>query len=294
MQPTRTWIIAFTLVVCCMFWALAYGADETTVKGYITGRTGETLTVRGMDSTNTTVLLTDDTKVQEPEGAFRHKEMSMSALVPGLAIEVKGTANENGQLIAKTVRFSSSALKTASAIQAGLMPTEQAVEANKQSITANEQTIAANERSTEANKQQIAVNQAEVQKRFSELSEYETKGDLVISDFPPGKFVLSQKDKAALMQLAQKAMKLEGYLIQVKGFCDSTGTAAQNQALSRDRAEAVIEYLEQQANVPIRHILAPGAMSTVEPVASNETAAGRAENRRVEVKVLLNRGIAGS
>jgi OOP family OmpA-OmpF porin len=82
-------------------------------------------------------------------------------------------------------------------------------------------------------------------------------------------------------------------MIQVKGFCDSTGSAAQNQELSRDRAEAVIEYLEQEASVPMRYILAPGAMGTVEPVASNETAAGRAENRRVEVTVLLNRGVAG-
>ena len=96
------------------------------------------------------------------------------------------------------------------------------------------------------------------------------------------------------MELAQNAKQLKGYLIQVQGFCDSTGTAELNQELSRDRAEAVIAYLEQQADVPMRHILAPGAMSTVNPVASNQTAAGRAKNRRVEVTVLINRALASN
>jgi OmpA-OmpF porin, OOP family len=50
----------------------------------------------------------------------------------------------------------------------------------------------------------------------------------------------------------------------------------------------------QQGKVPIRHIVAPGAMGEYGEVASNETAAGRAENRRVEVKVLVNKGIAGN
>jgi outer membrane protein OmpA-like peptidoglycan-associated protein len=292
MKPYRTGTIV-GLVLCCLSWSVAFGGDETTVKGFITGRTGDTMTVRGLDSTTTTVMITDDTKVQEPEGAFRHKEMSMSALVPGLAVEVKGTTDDKGQLVAKTVRFKSSDLKTASQIQAGLVPTEQAVQANKQSIAANQENIAANKQQIAANQEQLAKDQAETQKRFNELSEYETKAVLVISDFPVGKATLSEKDKTQLSQLAQKAKGLQGYLIQVKGFCDSTGTAAQNQVLSQERAEAVIAYLEQETQVGMRHILAPGAMSTVDPVASNETAAGRAENRRVEIKVLLNKGIAG-
>jgi len=63
--------------------------------------------------------------------------------------------------------------------------------------------------------------------------------------------------------------------------------------LSMERAQSVIAYLLQDCNVPVRHIVAPGAMGTADPAAPNETAQGRSDNRRVEVKVLVNRGLAG-
>jgi OmpA-OmpF porin, OOP family len=97
-----------------------------------------------------------------------------------------------------------------------------------------------------------------------------------------------------LKQLAQTALGLTGYIIEVKGFADASGSAIMNEKLSEDRAKKVISYLIQQCNVPVRHVVAPGAMGEYQPVASNETKEGRAENRRVEVKILVNKGIAGS
>jgi outer membrane protein OmpA-like peptidoglycan-associated protein len=88
-------------------------------------------------------------------------------------------------------------------------------------------------------------------------------------------------------------VNLTGYIISVKGFASTTGGAAMNQKLSMDRAQAVMAYLIQSCNVPVRHIVAPGAMGTADPAAPNETAQGRAENRRAEVKVLVNKGLAG-
>ena len=94
------------------------------------------------------------------------------------------------------------------------------------------------------------------------------------------------------MRIASDASSLKGYVLQVKGYTDSSGSAAVNQALSMRRAQSVIAYLEQSGNIPLTHVLTPGAMSESHPMSSNETAEGRAENRRVEVKVLVSRGLA--
>jgi outer membrane protein OmpA-like peptidoglycan-associated protein len=148
---------------------------------------------------------------------------------------------------------------------------------------------------TSANSQAISANQQQIEattKRFSELSEYDTKAGVKVN-FAVGKSVISADDKAALQKLAKDAVGTTGYIISVKGFADSSGAAAMNQQLSMDRAQAVIAYLIQDCKVPVRHIVAPGAMGTADPAASNETSSGRAENRRVEVKVLVNKGLAG-
>lgn len=271
----------FCWLVCCLF---ANGQEEVKVKGMITSRTGDQMTIRTPDG-DRTVSLTDDTVAQVPSGLFRHKETSMAELIPGLSVEVKGV-QDGDTLVAKTIKYSKEDLKTANAIQAGLAPTQQHVAANTQSITENRQNIAANQ-------VQIEENQAAVEQRFADLTDYEVKGSTVVY-FPVGKAELSQKNRAALLDLANNAKNLKGYIIEVKGFCDSTGNVVQNQALSRDRAQAVVEFLHQQGQIPVRHVLAPGAMGVTDPAASNETSSGRAENRRVEVKVLVNRGLAAS
>src|SRR4029077_17842126 len=112
--------------------------------------------------------------------------------------------------------------------------------------------------------------------------------------FNVGRSEISATDQEELKNLAETATGLKGYIVEVTGFADSTGSAAINTKLSEDRAKAVIPFLMQQGNVPIRHIVAPGAMGEYGAKAPNETKAGRAENRRVEVKVLVNKGIAGS
>ncbi len=298
MKINRT-IFALTLVFCCMAFTLAYGEDETNIKGLITGRTADTVTIRTADGASQIVLLTDDTKVQMPKGlGLRKKQVSWANLIPGLRIKAKGNTNAQGQMVASEITFSKDDLQTASMIQAGLVPTDLRVQSNEQNIAANQQAIAgnqqaigANQRDIAANKQQIEANEQEVNKRFSDLADYDVKHEVVVY-FASGRSTLTAKYKAELDKLTAAATKLSGYLIQVKGFADSTGNAAMNQTLSRDRAYAVIDYLMQAGNIPPRHIVAPGAMGISNPVASNETAQGRAENRRVEIKLLVNKGIA--
>lgn len=303
--------IACAALLCCLAVGMAHAAAEgqkAKVTGIITGRTGDTLTIKSMDSGTVTIVLNDDTKVQQPKGlGLRKKQMSATVLVPGLKITVDGVGDAQNRVVANSINFNSDDLETAEAIQAGLTPTKQAVATNQQDIAANKQAtetnaqgIAANQVQIAANKQQIAnnqeqidANQQEIQatnKRFSELSEYDTKGEAVVN-FAVGSSTISASDKAALKQLAQTATGLTGYIIQVKGFADSSGNAAMNQKLSMERAQEVISFLLQDCNVPVRHIVAPGAMGTADPAATNETAQGRAENRRVDVKVLVNKGL---
>jgi outer membrane protein OmpA-like peptidoglycan-associated protein len=108
-----------------------------------------------------------------------------------------------------------------------------------------------------------------------------------------GSTTLTPDDEEQLKILAQNALGLKAYIVEVVGFADSTGNPAKNTELSENRAKAVITFLMQQGSIPVRNIVAPGAMGEYGPAASNETKEGRAENRRVEVKVLVNKGMAG-
>jgi OOP family OmpA-OmpF porin len=302
MNNKRMRIIVGLLTAClvALLSASAQG-EKTKVKGLITARTGDTIILKTTDGSSITVTLDDDTKVQQPKGlGVRKKQMSAAVLIPGLKISVDGTSQDATHVLAKSITFDKDDLQTAEMIQAGLNPTEQKVAANQQNIAENKQSIGANQQNIEANKQATAANKAsidanavEASKRFSELSEYDTKDQLDVR-FASGRATISPADQEALKKLAHNAVGLTGYIIQVKGFADSSGNAAMNQNLSMERAQNVIAFLLQNCNIPVRHIIAPGAMGEAAPVASNETAQGRAENRRVEVRVLVNKGLAGN
>ena len=288
---------SLVLFACCTSLTIAVAQSETEVKGLITQRAADTLMVRS-DAGTQKVTLTDATKVQSPKGlGLRKQQMSWAELIPGLKVKIKAVQGADGSLEAKTISFSKDDLQTASMIQAGLTPTEQKVAANrdaiaenKENIATNKENISVNQANIAANKAAIAENEQEVNKRFSDLADYDVKHEATIY-FASGKSKLGKKEEEALSKLATEAALLSGYIIEVKGFADSTGNAAANQTLSKDRAYAVVNYLMQTGNVPPRRIVSPGAMGISNPVSSNETAQGRSENRRVEVKVLVNKGI---
>ena len=312
MQRNRITIGAIVTTVCLLASASAFGAsgDKAKAKGMISSRTGETLILNTTDG-KTTVVMDDSTKVQQPKGlGIRKKQVSAAVLIPGLKVSVDGVTDDQNRLVAKTITFDANDLETAEMIQAGLHPTAEQVAANQQAIAANQQATAANQQAIATNKQDIAANQQataankqaieqnikdiqETTDRFNQLTEYDVKGDLTVN-FKSGSSQIASDDQAKLKQLAQSATSLKGYIITVKGYADSTGNAAMNTRLSQDRAQAVIDYLIQQGGIPIRHVVAPGAYGETNAVAPNQTASGRAENRRVEVKVLVNKGMAGS
>ena len=271
-------------------------AQSNQVKGVINGRSGATMTVLTQGGETVTVVLTPATQVNEPEGVFRKKHLSMTALVPGLAVEVKGAFNDKHQLVADRVTFHSSDLKAAQDIQAGLAPTEQKVQENQQQIQADQQKIQQQQQELQAEEAKTAANKAAIaaaNKRFGELGDYNILGEVTVL-FGNGKVNIDPQYKPQLLKLAQQAMGVTGYVIQVKGYASKVGSAALNQKLSTERAENVTNFLEQEGKIPLTNMLAPGAMGTSQQVAPDTTAEGQAENRRVVVSILQNKAIAGT
>lgn len=308
----KTMAVGLTAVVLlASVSAFGAGGEKAKAKGMITARTGETLIVKSAEG-STTVVLTDDTTTKDDKGLFGLEKQHMSnvVLVPGLKVDVDGTSDDQGRVIAKTITVDGDDLEAAQMIEAGLHPTAQQVAANVQTLEAHSQQheahkveLAAQKENIETNQQNIAAHEQKIDRnikdieentnRFTALSEYDVKGEATVK-FNVGSSKISSTDEEELKKLAETARGLTGYIVEVTGYADATGSAAVNTKLSEDRAKAVITYLMQQGSVPMRHIIAPGAMGEYGAVAPNETKAGRAENRRVEVKVLVNKGIAGS
>lgn len=291
--------------------AFAASGDKTKVKGMINTRTGETLIVNS-GGTNVTVVLTDDTTTKDDRGLFGLDKQHMSnvVLIPGLKVDVSGTTDDQGRVVAKTITVDGDDLEASEMIQAGLHPTAEQVATNVQSIAENQENIATNKQGIATNKQDIEAHRQDIAahaqrisesekdiethtQRFMALADFDVKGEANVK-FDTGSTKISKQDQAELQKLAEVAKTQTGYIVEVIGYADATGDAAVNTKLSEDRAKAVITYLMQQGQVPMRHIVAPGAMGEYGPAASNETKSGRAENRRVEVKVLVNKGIQGS
>lgn len=300
--------IAVGILAAC-FLAVAPGQaqERVRVRGLITEHTGETIVVKTREGTTVNVVVDEDTRVQRPKGlGIRRERVSRDALIPGLRVSVDGTRQDATHVRARSVSFRGNDLQTAETIQAGLTPTAQKVATNQENIAANtenlkthEQQIAAsqkdiatNQQNIVANKTAIDTNAVETGKRFGDLSEFEVKGQLDVR-FATLSARISAQDQAALKKLAQEAIGLKGSVIQVKGFTDSRGSTALNQKLSMDRAQNVIAFLIQECSVPLHSVVGPGAMGETTPVSSNDTKSGRAENRRVEVRVLVNKGVAG-
>ena len=278
----------------CIFVLTGSIASAQSVQGVINGRSGATMTLQTADAPKLVVLLTPTTEVDEVEGVFhgRKKAMAMTALIPGLPVQVQGSTNAQGQLVADSVKFKGNDLKAAEDAQAGLQPVEAQAAANQQkdqaALAAQQAQLSAEDKKIAANKAAIAADN----KRFGELGEYNIMNKVTVL-FGNGQTTLDQQYKPQLLQLAQGAQKVTGYVIQVKGYASAVGSAALNQKLSVERANAVSEFLEQQGNIPLTNMLAPGAMGTSQQVAPDSTVEGQAENRRVVVLVLQNKGIAG-
>jgi outer membrane protein OmpA-like peptidoglycan-associated protein len=283
---------------------------KAKVVGQIVSRDGDAVNVKEKKTGQLVVVhLTDNTKVEREKGALRMRrsDMDVTAMVPGLTISAEGVGDAKGQLDASKISFDPDAFAIEVAqeqqIQANQAATQQA------QATADVGVAGAAVAQGSADQAQHTANQAGkaavgagalaladadavqmVNKRVSDLGDYKTVAQAGIY-FPTGVTDLDAAAKADLDKVAQIAMATENYMIEVAGYASATGTKAENQKLSDARATAVVLYLRNDKSVPMRRILAPAGYGATHPAASNTDSEGRSMNQRVDVKVLVNKGL---
>ncbi len=293
-----------TALVIVLALSTAVAAQTQKVEGIIKGRNGDTMLLQTSSNPNLPIILTDSTEVAQVQGMFkaRRKQMSMAALIPGLAVQVEGTMNDQNQLVAKLVRFKGNDLEDAEKIQAGMHEVkvenqQQQAELEKHNAELRAQNEALQKQQAQLAEQQakIAANKAAIDAavaRFGQLDDYYILDEVTVY-FGNGKVKVDPKYNPQLLALAEKAKTINGYMIEVKGYASSVGSVSLNQKISEDRAANVTNILVQQGHISLTRMLAPGAMGESHQVGNDKTAEGQAENRRVVVRVLQNKGIAG-
>jgi OmpA-OmpF porin, OOP family len=287
--------------------------QKQKLRGVIVKREADSFILRDITGSEIQVDLSNVTKVEEKKGnPFRRgKDYGTTALLRGLSIEVEGRGQASGALLADKIKMRDYELVAAQTTNALVVPVEGRVgeaenrlsqaEANAQRLSGQleELSAVANTARGGAKAAQETADLAvagvdAANKRIDGillgLDEFESKRDATVT-FPSGSFKLSPEAMATLDEIAVQAKSEKAYVIEITGYASSDGKADYNKRLSQERADAVVSYLVDQHMIPLRRIVTPHGYGTLHPVADNTTREGRQENRRVEVKILVNRAL---
>jgi OmpA-OmpF porin, OOP family len=250
-------------------------------KGVVISRDADNFTIRDRTRTDYQVLINDNTSIKTYGGFLSGgKKYPVTDILRGLIVEVEGRGDAQGQLVANKIRFRESDMRAAMTTDTRVGP----VEENQQRIAGQMDELYAV--AAEARSEATAANE-----RISALDDYDVQ-ETVAVNFRVNSAVLSPQAKQQLDDFASRASTGRAFMIEVSGHTDSTGGEAKNFRLSQQRAEAVVQYLAVNHKIPLRRFVTPMGYGKTEAVADNTTQAGRAQNRRVEVKMLLNRGMS--
>jgi len=282
--------------------------EKMKVKGVVTRRDADTFTVRDINGVDTVVRLSDRTSVKS-SGAFLRSgtNYGQTNILRGLNLEVEGRGGSNGELNAEKIRFNETDLRTARAVESRATPLEERasasegrlteVEQNAQKLSGQLDELAAvsnaargGAKAAQATADAAVSGVNATNDRISALDDY-TAQETASVNFRVGSSVLNPDAKTKLDEIATKALNAKGYVLEVTGFADSTGGTEMNRRLSQRRADAVIRYLVENHQIPLRRIVTPYGFGETNPVADNTTREGRTQNRRVEVKVLVSKGL---
>ena len=288
--------------------------QKIKINGIIVTRGEEHFTLVTHDkSTTYMVNLLPDTDVSTYQvGVFRgNKDYAKTYLLRGLSCQVEGRGDASGAINASDVRFKEVDLRNAQALNMLLTPVETQVASNTERIGANEATNAKQQGQIEENAALTAKAQATADQGLSAAEKAQMTADRAndringLDDyelikvfnvpFATGKYTLSPDAKKLIDDAAAwvKTQNSNGWMVSIVGFADSTGKSAANKTLSQRRADTVINYVVDTYHMPLTKLVQPFGAGINDPVATNDTPEGRAQNRRVEIRLLLNKGIAG-
>ena len=293
--------------------------DSAKLSGLILSRDGDLIRLHDNKSGEVVVVRIDDgTKVERTKFKFpfyRHVDMDVTALLPGLNIEAEGVGNSIGQLDAHKISFSPDDFAIEVADEQQVVANKAAAQnaqtrADQGAKEASQAQTLADGAQNSADTAQNSADQAStvaqtagalgvaeaaavagVDQRVSDLDDYKNEFEVDVF-FPEGSTVLGETAKRDLDNLADIAKSLNGYMIEISGYAaHHKFSIAQDQKLSEERAAVVTRYFLEVKNIPMRRILVPVGYGATHPVASNQNAQGRDLNRHVDVKVLVNSGI---
>ena len=285
---------------------VANGQRVKKFRGVVTKRQGEMFMMGDtMGGSQTVVIMTAATEVKShKQGLFRgSKEYGQTYVLRGLRLEVDGVGNSEGQIVADNIRFDEQDLRTAQALKNTLDPVEAETNAKLKAQQEEQERLAGQLAETTA-----VANQARVDaKKAQDTADYANNRINGLDDYDPIKTItvyfvtnsstLGPKARAAIDEAAawvKDQPDKKGWVVAVIGYADSTGNTARNRTLSEARANNVIYYLVTKHKMPMQRLVQPFGYGQLEPVAENKTAAGRAKNRRVEIRLMRNKGIAGT
>jgi len=294
--------------------------QKQKISGIVVQREGENLLVRDFKGTNYNVNVNSSTKIKERKSnPFRGaKKFEAADLSRGLAVEIEGRGNDAGALIADQIKFSEAEFRVANSVVSLVTPVEGRVTKTETRLTESEDNAkrlsgqleelaavantanggakaaqeAADKAMAVANSanERITAASETLNNRISSLDDYDVAKTITIN-FKVGSARLSADAKAALDEIAEQAKGNKGQVIQVAGFASADGNETLNRRLSRERAEVVTSYLIENHDISQRRIITPLGYGETHAAADNATRDGRVQNRRVEVAILVSRGL---
>lgn len=270
------------------------------IKGVVVSKENDsTFIVRDTVGVDTKIVVSTNASIKN-NSLFGGDRFPVTAIVRGLNLEAEGVGDASGSLAVSKVRFDKSNLAVAQSIDARVAPAEErltAAEQNAQRVSGqiDELMAISNAAKGGAKAAQDTADAAvagvnATNKRITDLDDYVVQSTATVN-FRVNSSVLSAEGKAALDQVAASATTLKGYVIEVTGFASAEGDSRKNKALSERRAQAVKDYLIETHNIPLRRMSTSYGFGELQAVADNSTREGREQNRRVEVKLLVSRGI---